>query len=142
MGRRGARRVGLALCFAVATAGAASAQQKGLADVVLSQPVQPRPRDCNNANMIDLGLCAVADFREADKALNAAYQKARGQNEDDRGRALLLDAQRAWLRYRDAGCEWESDLYRGGSMSSLRAVNCLVQMTRDRVRYLEHAFDP
>ncbi len=126
----------------VATVGPAPAQQPGLADQVLSRPEQPRPRDCYNANMLELGDCAVADFRLADRALNAAYKKARGDCQDDRNRALLLESQRAWLRLRDADCGWESDLYRDGSMAGLKAVICLVRMTRERTKYLEHAFDP
>lgn len=137
----GALAFGAAL-FATVGAASAGAQPAGLADRVLSQPVQPRPGDCQNGNMIVLKLCAAADFRAADMALNGAYQKARAQCQDDANRALLLAAQRAWLALRDATCDWESDFYRDGSMSGLASLSCLERITRERITYIEHAFTP
>lgn len=138
-------RCAVLLLLAVTSAAvspAAAQQQKSLADRVLSRPETPRPRDCRNANMVELGQCAIADFRQADKALNAAYNQARGDSRNDALRALLLESQRAWLRLRDANCDFESGVYEGGSMAGLAAVNCLLRMTRERATYLEHAFDP
>ena len=52
---------------------------------------------------------------------------------DEKNRALLRDAQRAFLAYRDKTCAWESDLARGGTAATLYAVNCLKDITEARV---------
>lgn len=141
----GHRLIGAALATAgvmgaVGTAQAADAP--GLAQQILAQPAEPRPKDCD-ANMLSLKICAAAEFRQADKALNTAYQAARKEMPDDKARALLLDAQRLWLKYRDSMCEWEGDgLYRGGSMSGLAILNCLTRVTTEQAKALENAIKP
>ncbi len=146
MAGKGARRVlrGVLVALAGGFAGSAlAADPPGLAQRVLAQPVETRPKDCANADMIGLKICAAAEFRAADKALNIAYQAARKEAPDDKARALLLDAQRAWLKYRDAMCEWEGDgNYRGGSMSGLVILNCLTRVTADQAKALEEAIKP
>ncbi len=95
--------------------------------------------------MITLKFCAVADFRAADKALNAAYQKARTASADDANRALLVAAQRAWLRFRDAACEWEGDAdggNRGNRMAGLIILTCLARITIEQTKALERALEP
>ena len=120
----------------------AVAEPPGLAQLVLSQPAQLRPRNCQDADMVTLKFCAADDFRTADKALNKAYQAAREVSIDDAGRALLLDAQRSWLRYRDALCKWEEDGYRGGTMGGLVVLNCLARVTMQQTKTLEDAVKP
>ncbi|MBN8940316.1 MAG: DUF1311 domain-containing protein [Rhizobiales bacterium] len=117
----------------------AAAQQKGLADRVLSQPMQPAPANCDSGNRIDLELCAVARFRAADAELNRVYRDIAG---DKPNRDLLLSAQRIWLAYRDATCAWEEDRVRGGTAATLYAINCLAAATEARTAYLQQATGP
>ncbi|MFD1624319.1 lysozyme inhibitor LprI family protein [Azospirillum griseum] len=136
----GTALLSVTLCATVGTGQAADGP--GLAQRVLAQPAEPRPKDCD-ANMLSLKICAAAEFRQADKALNTAYQAARKEMPDDKARALLLDAQRAWLKYRDAMCEWEGDgLYRDGSMSGLVILNCLTRVTTEQAKALDNAIKP
>ncbi len=136
----GAALVGVTLCATIGTALAADAP--GLAQQILAQPAEPKPKNCD-ANMLSLKICAAAEFRQADKALNTAYQAARKEMPDDKARALLLDAQRVWLKYRDAMCEWEGDgMYRGGSMSGLAILNCLTRVTNEQAKALDNAIKP
>jgi len=51
-------------------------------------------------------------------------------------------AQRLWLRYRDATCDWQSDNVRGGSAATLYAINCLAEVTEGQAKYLDDARGP
>ena len=97
----------------------------------------------------EMNHCAQQDFLAADAELNAqwktyaALMKRRdhdtdGASEDGRPGyfANLLAAQRAWLRYRDAHCTSEGDLFRGGSMEPLIVSTCKARLTRQRTAEL------
>jgi hypothetical protein len=49
---------------------------------------------------------------------------------------LLLDAQRAWLAFRDAECVNARDAARGGTMASILQISCLTDLTKKRARDL------
>jgi uncharacterized protein YecT (DUF1311 family) len=49
----------------------------------------------------DRNWCAELEYREADAELNRVYQKVLGVG-DDEFKRLMREAQRAWLKYRDA----------------------------------------
>ena len=124
---------------------ATAAEQPGLAQDVLSRPANPRPQNCYEGNTLELKLCVAADFREADRALNAAYKAARDAAADDKNRALLLEAQRSWLRFRDALCTWEGDGTgdnRGNTMSGVAILTCLARVTIQQTKALENALKP
>lgn len=108
--------------------------------------------ECNQEEA-DLGIqpqlnaCAHEEYLQADKALNTAWKKAaemaRGSDteEVERGREgeqfdKLLTAQRAWLAFRDAHCEAESNVFRGGTIRSLIHSGCLRQLTEMRTKQL------
>jgi uncharacterized protein YecT (DUF1311 family) len=116
----------------------------GLADRVLSQPAGAPPANCEAANnRIELERCAVARFRKADAELTAVFRKITSDtNRDGKNRELLQAAQRLWLRYRDATCDWQSDNVRGGSAATLYAINCLAEVTEGQAKYLDDARGP
>lgn len=117
----------------------ATAQDKGLADRILSRPASTKAADCNSPVQNDLEQCAVQRFRAADAALNRVYRDIGG---DPRNRELLLSTQRTWLAYRDATCAWEQDLRRGGNEALLNAIACLANVTEARAAYLQQATGP
>jgi uncharacterized protein YecT (DUF1311 family) len=108
--------------------------------------------DCaNQISTYDMRTCASADLDIADKALNAAYQKALAsikarENQDPpydnkAYEAALRAAQRAWVAYRDADCNVVTPFQAaGGSMSSLLLLSCLISKTQSRTRDLEDMF--
>jgi uncharacterized protein YecT (DUF1311 family) len=116
----------------------------GLADRVLSQSAGAPPANCEAANnRIELERCAVARFRKADAELTAVFRKITSDtNRDGKNRELLQAAQRLWLRYRDATCDWQSDNVRGGSAATLYAINCLAEVTEGQAKYLDDARGP
>ena len=85
-----------------------------------------------------MNMCAGDAYQRADKALNlqyAAVMKAYG--DDAEAKALLLDSQRAWLKYRDGQCQLEAFDSRGGSIWPLINSGCLAGMTRERTAELK-----
>jgi type I restriction-modification system DNA methylase subunit len=52
----------------------------------------------------------------------------------------LLDAQRAWIKYRDANCAFWDDPA-GGQSAAVTAKECILTMTADRASELELAND-
>lgn len=100
----------------------------------------------------EMNWCAGQDFAIADERLNAqwketaALMKARdadfatyGSDQDTREGHFesLLEAQRGWLRYRDAQCRAEGYEFRGGSMEPLLMLTCKARLTRIRTEELK-----
>lgn len=99
-----------------------------------------------------MNICAQHEFRRADAAMNTAWRKARTHMRamDDAGGAspaaqpdprpgyfdTMLEAQRAWLRYRDAHCRSENYAARGGSLEPLLVSKCRTRLTRRRTAQL------
>jgi uncharacterized protein YecT (DUF1311 family) len=79
---------------------------------------------------------ADARFKRADRRLNAAYQKLLARA-DATGKAKLRKAQRAWLAFRDAECEWAADEMRGGSGAAPIYAGVRARLTEERAADLE-----
>lgn len=110
----------------------------------LSAPAQEV--DCANAMaQSDLNICAQQDWQAADDALNAAWPKARAAMKAmdaelpdtlKGGEQALLEAQRAWITFRDAQCKAEGYPMRGGSAEPLLVFGCMTELTRQRTQAL------
>jgi uncharacterized protein YecT (DUF1311 family) len=82
-----------------------------------------------------LDRSSLKDFQSADRALNAAYAKLLAAA-SPAGRTRLRDAQRAWVRFRDADCLAELGP-RQGSVYPLLLNQCMTALTRERARELQ-----
>lgn len=103
---------------------------------VLDDPVEDA---CYAADYSQQGMnrCAGDAYERADKALNAEWAKAVAAYKGDKeGAKLLLDAQRAWLKYRDAHCLAAALDSKGGSMWPMLVSGCRADLTRKRTREL------
>jgi uncharacterized protein YecT (DUF1311 family) len=87
----------------------------------------------------ELNDCAADQFRRSDEELNRVYKRIFGRLESAH-RAKLLDAQRAWLRYRDLNCEAERD-FRGGSLGPTLQAFCLKSETESRTKELVRIYE-
>lgn len=95
-------------------------------------------QNCNNPiTTRDMVECQAMDHQAADDELNIAYQDARA-DQDQTGRIVLRDAQRAWIKYRDAECNRHADFARGGTIASTIKLSCLTEMTLQRTRELRY----
>ena len=100
-----------------------------------------------------MNQCAYRDYLIADAELNAQWAITRAQmKQDDADFAaspsaefdkregsfdLLLEAQRGWLRYRDAHCQVSGYGARGGSLEPLMVAMCRTQLTQQRTQQLK-----
>lgn len=81
---------------------------------------------------------AGAAYARADAAmtrewrLTLAYMKGDGAP----SAALLLDSQRAWLKFRDAQCAIEGAEFEGGSMQPMTVAGCKARLTNERTGQL------
>ena len=114
------------LCALVACPAArvADAQKKKTA-----QDADPCP---DAHTQLDMNVCADAQYKKADAELNRAYQQlVRASGGSD---AKLKAAQLAWLKFRDAECDYEASTYEGGSMMPMVYSFCLAEVTRERTK--------
>jgi uncharacterized protein YecT (DUF1311 family) len=116
-----------------------------------SLQAQAREHQCDDPqNQADMNACASIDFQVADAELNRLWpaQIAAAREADrelDREfdqrpteEAVLRDAQRAWIAFRDAHCTVEGYREaRGGSMESMIFDGCRASLTRARIRQLQ-----
>jgi len=95
---------------------------------------------CMDADQSQMGMnrCAGEAFQRADAALNAEWAKVMAAYKGDKdAEKLLLDGQRAWLKYRDAQCQMAAYDSIGGSIWPLINSGCLADLTRRRTRELQ-----
>lgn len=97
--------------------------------------------------------CAMSETEAWDVLLNIEYQQARKQAQnmdaddlpDFPGYAVraekLLDAQRAWIAFRDANCLAAYGIYGGGSMRQIAGSQCRLRMTAERTIELRMLYD-
>jgi uncharacterized protein YecT (DUF1311 family) len=111
------------LCCAIAAM--ASAQARGNQD------------PCENAQTtVEMRNCAGKEYQKADAELNRAYQQLMSRLADDGYKAALKTAQQSWIKYRDANCEFEAYLNRGGTIYPVVYTGCLSAMTTARTKEL------
>jgi uncharacterized protein YecT (DUF1311 family) len=99
----------------------------------------------------EMNWCAGQEYEAADAALNAQWKitaevmKQRDAEWAEIGSPdqrpgffkSLLEAQRGWLRYRDAHCRVDGYTARGGSLEPLLVATCKTRLTRQRTAELK-----
>ena len=75
--------------------------------------------------------CFAEASQEADKRLNDIYNKVLKTLPPDLQQELQA-AELLWIRFRDANCEVEHGLYKGGSAAPMVLSACLEAVTRQR----------
>jgi uncharacterized protein YecT (DUF1311 family) len=88
-----------------------------------------------------MGNCAGAEYQKADAELNRVYKQLMATLEDREYEALLKTAQQAWLKYRDAHCDFEAFANRGGTIYPVVRRSCLAAMTRARAKELREQLE-
>jgi uncharacterized protein YecT (DUF1311 family) len=114
----------------------ATAIQKDRADAT----AQSKHDLCLDAvTQLEINLCAGKHFRESDKKLNDAYKRILIALKPADG-ANLVQAQRAWLKYRTANC-WAERQFHGGSLAPTREAFCLRDLTEERIEELKRIYE-
>ena len=85
----------------------------------------------------EMNQCAAQAYKAADAGLNQVYRRLVAMlNDDEKGQ--LKEAQTAWLKYRDANCEFAADQFKGGTMRPMIYGYCLADMTKKRTIELKN----
>ena len=81
-------------------------------------------------------LCFITASKAADKQMNQTYTRVRQVLSPDEQQDLQ-QAQRLWLKFRDANCSAERNLYGQGTASAMVHAACLEAETRQRTAELK-----
>lgn len=106
--------------------------------LVTHLPLPALAQDCTNAvSQAAMNACAAAEYKRSDAALNATYKELiRRRDGNDAAIRLLAAAQRAWLTFRDAECEFSTSGSEGGSVYPMLVSSCRAALTDARVEGL------
>jgi uncharacterized protein YecT (DUF1311 family) len=91
--------------------------------------------DCANAiTQGEMNQCAAKESKAADHELNSLYKQITARLKDNPdAKNMLVKAQRAWIGFRDAECEFSASGVEGGSVYPLIYDNCITTQTKARV---------
>ena len=112
-----------------------------LAAPAVAQPSAPQLSASFDACMDQSGgvtaemhACISAEHTRQDQQLNRNYQALMAELTPARKKQLQT-AQRLWLQYRNANCQFYADPD-GGTAAGVAAADCVLQMTASRAREL------
>jgi uncharacterized protein YecT (DUF1311 family) len=93
--------------------------------------------DCKNASdQSSLNHCADLDYQAADKKLNDTYSKLL-KKVSPQGKPRLQKAERAWVVYRDAQCEFLTSSPTPYSAQPMIHSYCLSRLTEAQTKLLD-----
>ena len=113
------------------------------ASSVLAAPAAAQPQlsasfaacmDKSGGVTAEMHACISAEHTRQDQQLNRNYQVLMAELIPERKKQLQA-AQRLWLQYRDANCQFYLDPD-GGTAAGVAAADCVLQMTANRAREL------
>lgn len=111
-------------------------QITGMTLASLSGLAQAAP-SCDDAiTQQEMNACAGEGYQAADKELNTTYNELMARLDDDSA-GLLKTSQRAWIKFRDAECNFVSGRTSGGSINSMVKTSCLEDLTEQRTEMLK-----
>lgn len=94
-----------------------------------------QPEACSGDTTPEVNACLVSEYSRADADLNKYYKAAIDQARaytDRNSLKGLINAQRAWITYRDSECHAAVGKYRGGTIVNSMETSCLIRTTRIR----------
>ncbi|MBI1203800.1 MAG: DUF1311 domain-containing protein [Rhodopseudomonas sp.] len=118
----------IAIVAAAALTGAAVCFCAGAA--LAGEPGNPGTCDGSTPEIVD---CLMAQRAHWDRELTIAYQEAMKSAGPDQ-KVKLRDAERAWIKYRDANCAYY--LAGEGTIARINAAACFRDMTKRRAEEL------
>ncbi|NJL78142.1 MAG: lysozyme inhibitor LprI family protein [Richelia sp. SM2_1_7] len=93
--------------------------------------------NCNNPQTtLEMRVCASKSYEAADKKLNQVYRQLKPKL-NAKQQKRLVDAQIAWIQFRDKSCAFEAGEAEGGTLEPVLKLSCLTDVTQQRVKNLE-----
>lgn len=100
--------------------------------------------DCEIAQVgLEGFLCAEKHFKVSDKKLNALYKQLIPILDTEEKKALIKQAQLAWIQFKEADCQFSAEdnpAFVGGAQS-VAYFNCLKDKTDARIAELKIILD-
>lgn len=91
---------------------------------------------CDSGWAKPMGICGTYQWKSEDARLNDLYAIVSQNLKGTRAAKRLVVAQRAWLVFRDANCDYETGDWIGADRVAVTS-SCLATVTRERVKQLE-----
>tara|TARA_B100000929_G_scaffold286196_1_gene270899 strand:- start:507 stop:908 length:402 start_codon:yes stop_codon:yes gene_type:complete len=91
--------------------------------------------DASGGVTVNMLNCIADEIAAQDARLNTAYSDARSELSEERREALLA-AQRLWISYRDANCNFYATT--GGTLAQVVGNECFLRETTQRATELEN----
>jgi len=97
------------------------------------------------SNTVEINQCARQTLETKDRELNEMYkhllnslvsQAKEAQVEYAEVRKMLQEAQRSWVKFRDADCNAKLSLWEQGSIRGAIYLGCLIERTEQRINEL------
>lgn len=96
-----------------------------------------QPQSCSAPQtQAEMTYCAGQTAKQEDDELNATYQALRKELSGAREESLI-DAQLAWIAFRDADCAYVASQFEGGSMQPQVVNDCIARLTSQRTAQLK-----
>ncbi|HEY8225057.1 MAG TPA: lysozyme inhibitor LprI family protein [Pyrinomonadaceae bacterium] len=118
----------LALCFSLVLM------------IVLGQTFGQRKKKTDpcaeSQNQADMNNCYGNEYKTADAILNQTYRRLVSMLNDEE-KSQLKEVETAWLKYRDANCDFVADQYKGGTLRPTIHAICLARVTSNRTAELK-----
>ncbi len=97
-------------------------------------------KDSNGRGRNESLLCADADREMVDKRLNQTYQRILSRLAG-KNKASLIEAQRAWVRFKLTDCEDEAGYEEtAANWRDVSVVSCETELTKQRLQTLERRY--
>jgi len=122
--------------------------------LILAATTDAPVADCTDPKyQVEMNLCEFQRYERSDTALNAQWavtsaamkhrdaESHRGHDTRPGDHETLLEAQRAWLTYRDRHCANEGYLMRGGSAEPMLISGCRANLTDARTAQLKELIE-
>lgn len=112
--------------------------------LALAAPAAAQELDCSDPGGLsqqEMNACAWADYEAADAELNRVWTEAISAARRLGAGDELLEAQRAWLPFRDAACAAEAAVFEGGTLAPFLRATCLTRLTERRTKDLSQFAD-
>ncbi len=104
---------------------------------VSSTAADPQSNCANPTSNIEYKECAYRAYVASDKKLNQVYKQVSSMLVP-KEKQHLIDAQLAWIKYRDSNCDFEIYQSLGGTGYGGFLSNCLERMTNARTKELQN----
>lgn len=115
-----------------------------MAILALFSPLSAFADDCMDTatSQGQMNSCAGKTYQEADKMLNDAYRRALARvSADAAAKKKLITAQKAWIVFRDAECNFVVSGVGEGSAGPMVKLGCLEALTTHRTDTLQKYLD-